>query len=174
MYYHDLEVTSLNPSHVKLGIRSTSVLSCTWTKNKSWRCPLSNTDFAMSSNFNRAWIQHNFFCYVSKILFFHHVRLRSTWMPYISNLILKSLSNFSITQNAAEAYTVIGRESSHGIQTLKIYNSYSASHDNWCTGTLWNRIITAQCEGMVEVGSARYEPALLPPCPTIRVLSYSN
>ena len=24
------------------------------------------------------------------------------------------------------------------------------------------------------VGSARYEPALLPPCPTIRVLSYSN
>ena len=36
------------------------------------------------------------------------------------------------------------------------------------------RIITAQCEGMGEVGSARYEPALLPPCPSIRVLSYSN
>ena len=31
-----------------------------------------------------------------------------------------------------------------------------------------------QCEGMGEVGSARYEPALLPPCPSIRVLSYSN
>ena len=27
---------------------------------------------------------------------------------------------------------------------------------------------------MGDVGSARYEPALLPPCPTIRVLSYSN
>ena len=53
-------------------------------------------------------------------------------------------------------------------------NSYSASHDNWCTGTLWNRIMTAQCEGMGEVGSARYEPALLPPCPSIRVLRYSN
>ena len=53
-------------------------------------------------------------------------------------------------------------------------NSYSASHDNWCTVTLWNRIMTAQCEGMGEVGSARYEPALLPPCPSIRVLSYSN
>ena len=25
-----------------------------------------------------------------------------------------------------------------------------------------------------DVGSARYEPALLPPCPTIRVLCYSN
>ena len=55
-----------------------------------------------------------------------------------------------------------------------VINSYSASHDNWCTETLWNMIITAQCEGMGEVGSARYEPALLPPCPSIRVLSYSN
>ena len=27
---------------------------------------------------------------------------------------------------------------------------------------------------MGEVGSARYEPALLPPCPSIRVLCYSN
>ena len=34
--------------------------------------------------------------------------------------------------------------------------------------------IDAQWEGMRDVGSARYEPALLPPCPTIRVLSYSN
>ena len=55
-----------------------------------------------------------------------------------------------------------------------VINSYSASHDNWCTATLWNRIMTARCEGMGEVGSARYEPALLPPCPSIRVLSYSN
>ena len=50
----------------------------------------------------------------------------------------------------------------------ELINSYSASHDNWCTTTLWNRIMTAQCEGMGEVGSARYEPALLPPCPSIR------
>ena len=55
-----------------------------------------------------------------------------------------------------------------------LINSYSASHDNWCTATLWNRIMTAQCEGMGEVGSARYEPALLPPCPSIRVLCYRN
>ena len=34
--------------------------------------------------------------------------------------------------------------------------------------------INAQWEGMGDVGSARYEPALLPPCPTIRVASYSN
>ena len=34
--------------------------------------------------------------------------------------------------------------------------------------------IDAQRGGMGDVGSVRYEPALLPPCPTIRVLSYSN
>ena len=34
--------------------------------------------------------------------------------------------------------------------------------------------IDAQWEGMGDVGSARYEQALLPPCPTIRVLSYSR
>ena len=34
--------------------------------------------------------------------------------------------------------------------------------------------IDAQWEGMGDVGLARYEPALFPPCPTIRVLSYSS
>ena len=53
-------------------------------------------------------------------------------------------------------------------------NSCSASRDNCCTGTLLNRIMTRQWEGMGDVGSARYELALLPLCPTIRVLSYSN
>ena len=55
-----------------------------------------------------------------------------------------------------------------------IINSQSASRDNWCAGTLLNRIITAQWEGMGDVGSVRYEPALRPPCQTIRVLNYSN
>ena len=32
----------------------------------------------------------------------------------------------------------------------------------------------AQWEGMGDVGPARYEQALLPPCPTNRALSYSN
>ena len=45
-----------------------------------------------------------------------------------------------------------------------------------CLLTLTVLVVTidAQWEGMGDVGSARYEPALLPPCPTIRVLSYSN
>ena len=63
----------------------------------------------------------------------------------------------------------------YGLSTCVVHiNSYSASHDNWCTGTLLNRVITVQWEGMGDVGVARYEPALLPPCPTIKVLSYSN
>ena len=41
-------------------------------------------------------------------------------------------------------------------------------------GTVLVTAIDAQWEGMGDVGSARYEPALHPPCPTIRVLSYSN
>ena len=47
---------------------------------------------------------------------------------------------------------------------------------NQCTLTLAVLVTTidAQWEGMGDVGSARYEPALLPPCPTIRVLSYSD
>ena len=45
-----------------------------------------------------------------------------------------------------------------------------------CLLTLTVLVVTidAQWEGMGDVGSARYELALLPPCPTIRVLSYSN
>ena len=34
--------------------------------------------------------------------------------------------------------------------------------------------IDAQWEGMGDVGLAKYEPALHPPCPTITVLSYTN
>ena len=30
---------------------------------------------------------------------------------------------------------------------LHTFNSYGTSHDSWCTATLWNRIMTAQCEG---------------------------
>ena len=45
---------------------------------------------------------------------------------------------------------------------------------NLLTLTVLVTTIDAQWEGMGDVGSARYEPALLPPCPTIRVISYSN
>ena len=51
-------------------------------------------------------------------------------------------------------------------------------HDVYLTNVLTLTVlvatIDAQWEGMGDIGSARYEPALLPPCPTIRVLSYSN
>ena len=94
---------------------------------------------------------------------------------FTSNVVL-----YSYMENSEPKHHICYTGQENGDSCLKLllseltFNSYSASHDNWCTGTLWNRIITAQCEGMGEVGSARYEPALLPPCPSIRVLSYSN
>ena len=54
--------------------------------------------------------------------------------------------------------------------------SVSVARDQWPVLTLKVLVATidAKWEGMGDVGSARYEPALLPPCTTIRVLSYSN
>ena len=49
-----------------------------------------------------------------------------------------------------------------------------ASQGLTLTLTVLVAAIDAQWEGMGDVGSARYELAPLPPCPTIRVLSYSN
>ena len=50
----------------------------------------------------------------------------------------------------------------------------SARYHKLLTLTVLVTTIDAQWELMGDVGSARYELALLPPCPTIRVLSYSN
>ena len=56
------------------------------------------------------------------------------------------------------------------IQILPLFSEISSQS----APTLLIMTITAQWVGMVDVGSARYEPALLPTYPTIRVLSYSN
>ena len=45
---------------------------------------------------------------------------------------------------------------------------------SYLTLTVLVATIYAQWEGLGDVGSARYEPALHSPCPTIRVLSYSK
>ena len=59
-----------------------------------------------------------------------------------------------------------------------IPSSYMSCQRDACPTSLTLKVlvttIDAQWEGMGDVGSARYEPVLLPPCPTIRVLSYSN
>ena len=55
-----------------------------------------------------------------------------------------------------------------------LWRTYAISMECPLTLKVLVATIDAQWEGMRDVGSARYEPALLPPCPTIRVLSYSN
>ena len=52
--------------------------------------------------------------------------------------------------------------------------STEIDHSMYLTLTVLVATIDAQWEGMGDVRSARYEPALLSPCPTIRVLSYGN
>ena len=91
----------------------------------------------------------------------------SRWRLLETNQSPKSSPQLQNSDNVSHIYAPVGAYH-------RTFNSYSASHDSWCTTILWNRIMTAQCEGMGEVGSARYEPALLPPCPSIRALCYSN
>ena len=103
----------------------------------------------------------------------------SRLVQHTTQVIKMSIVRISLPKQSnltAHKRLSIGSDTLIGYQ-LYLYvtiNSYSASHDKWCTAILWNRIMTAQCEGMGEVGSARYEPALLPPCPSIRALCYSN
>ena len=62
------------------------------------------------------------------------------------------------------------------VQTESMVCATVSHGHTWTVLTLKVLVATidAQWEGMGDVGSARYEPALLPPCPTIRVLSYCN
>ena len=64
----------------------------------------------------------------------------------------------------------MGTRIDYGFVTVKISEQYSTV----LTLTVLVVTIDAQWEGMGDVGSARYEPALLPSCPIIRVLGYSN
>ena len=61
--------------------------------------------------------------------------------------------------------------------SLDVYNEVNmvqGQQDTPLTLKVLVATIDAQWEGMGDVGLARYEPALHPPCPTIRILSYSN
>ena len=62
--------------------------------------------------------------------------------------------------------------------TGSLSSAYIVLTVNKCSKELTLKVLVAtidsQWEEMGDVGSARYEQALLPPCPTIRVLSYSN
>ena len=65
-------------------------------------------------------------------------------------------------------FRVVSVECYHGALQAKVCiqtNEYKVP----LTLTVLVVTIDAQWEGMGDVGSARYEPALLPPCPTIRV-----
>ena len=74
-----------------------------------------------------------------------------------------------------KTFDFLTRHCHHGCLQNQTCGRYSV-RGQWLTLTLKVLVTTidAQWEGMGDLGSARYELALLPPCPTIRVLSYSN
>ena len=105
-----------------------------------------------------------------------------------SSLILRSLTvsigmKIVKTHSVSPLFISFGT-SSHQIQVTvvwalfefpKFWPSESVAQFAHClTLTVLVSTIDAQWEGMGDVGLVRYEPALIPPCLTIRVLSYSN
>ena len=98
----------------------------------------------------------------------YHLHQLSTWC-YCSQVSFQWLHSMLSQQNLLPClHALYVRLFTETPQPTGLQN---ASHDSWCTGTLLNRIITAQWEGIGDVGSPKYELALLPPCLTIRVLS---
>ena len=117
-------------------------------------------------------------CFISIAMWSHSKCLSNLIMRYYAFIVYQRTDDWGygpfFTHPTHSLPVLCDKVQSMYIHHSDIITCYSASHDNWCTGALLNRLITAQWEGMGDVGSARYEPALLPPCPTIRVLSYSN
>ena len=101
--------------------------------------------------------------------FIHRYLPRADHPPYLSPLPWLFTPNPFIPLQPASAAQMQPGPNEGNILTLKVLVTTTDA-----LGPLLNRIITAQWEGMGDVGSARYEVALLPPCPTIRVLKYSN
>ena len=78
------------------------------------------------------------------------------------------------TKNGGHCQEGIGESTGEVLLATQPNQSHDTYHAVLLTLKVLVVTIDAQGEGMGDVGSARYEPALLPPCPTIRVLSYSN
>ena len=100
-----------------------------------------------------------------------HIQIRSRYKgPYIRNWQLFRYAIFCVTNNyIPSGYEIHNDSTSLGLlQGIRFIITYCVIL------TVLVTTIDAQWEGMGDVGSARYEPALLPSCLTIRVLSYSN
>ena len=162
--------SSTRPGFKLMTFRSLQYISCHWDTCSNH---LVISDFSPSP-----WSLLSGLYATLYFLGSHHV---SPLWPLSPHVVISLITPFHVLLHPFEASTAsfsvvtpFSFSLSYPHSSSVPFNSYSASHDSWCTAALWNRIMTAQCEGMGEVGSARYEPALLPPCPSIRVLSYSN
>ena len=94
-------------------------------------------------------------CSLVVSLFIYHCRFLK-----VAKVINCTVRSSDVFWNHANGRVLNDELYSHKLQTLPL--------------TVLVVTIDAQWERMGDVGLARYEPALLPPCLTIRVLSYNN
>ena len=82
---------------------------------------------------------------------------------------------YCVERNGSQCYQYLLQSSKPSLLSTVNNNSFYFANihhsDNNLTLTVLVAAINALWEGMGDVGSARYDLALLPPCPTIRVLS---
>ena len=115
---HDLEVMNSNPGQVELGVRSTSVLSCTWTKNIC----LSRENALHSSTA----LPNLFFMFINLNLF----KPRET----IENGSHPVFFSFQALFQASFYYTVSADASFADFLTCtSSFHDFTLQHDNWGT-----------------------------------------
>ena len=128
----------------------------------------STSEYAMRiSIYNLLRIKHIFFKRVW-IDFPHLFSCSSHKMALWIGVLLLKCAKWNIIWQVGLQWVIVIELGLH-TETLTI-TCYSL----FLTLTVLVTTIDAQWEGMGDARSARCEPALLPPCPTIRVLSYSN
>ena len=139
-------------------------VNCHWWLS-GWSRHLS--DMKCTAMIWRSWVRTLVGLNLGCILFLSQAILE----PKISNTAYAPCSE-NLLHNLCRANG--GCHCKHSITHTKCTQpSYTKDH-SYLTLKVLVTTTDAQWEGMGDVGVARYEPALLPPCPTIRVLSYSN
>ena len=122
-------------------------------------------------------VKHSCFLEVQRKCRARKYELHST-CPHIYTCIYLIYISYKTLQTATKIHTPPPNHVINQHNHIHLENSITSDtakiNINLLTLKVLVATIDAQWEGMGNVGSARYELALLPPCPTIRVLSYSN
>ena len=162
-------------------------------ENVSWKNLVDKDIIPTAAGLERswyAWDEYSLVGIMSITLSYHRCNKQNNWADGLTCYQIQKIRThpiccFAMGWAAAKQIHMMLIYRGHKFSCVMYYQMSQVSHLHkewgwtgvtWCGLTLKVLVTTidAQWEGMGDVGSARYEPALLPPCPTIRVLSYSN